>query len=163
MLSTSGMYRRALLRGIYGACVALSILWLTCDVFDTEPVAALTIGVLVSMFDWIDIGFEERRRGRVERGEQTERDRDSGESGSLHVPAFMVSVAMLCAILFSASTVAHAFYRVDSIETVTTPAGSDQTHTIKTHRPPWVTGPQFELEHARRAINAAESAEEPKR
>lgn len=157
MIPNSGMYRRALLRGLYASCVALSVLWLTCDSFDTEPVAALTIGVLVSMFDWIDIGISERNAKRVRRVERED------ESGSLHVPAFLLSAALLCAILFSASTIAHAFYRPDSIETVTGPDAAGQTHTIKTHRPPWVTGPQFELEHARRAINAAEAAEETDR
>jgi ABC-type Fe3+ transport system permease subunit len=154
------MYRRALLRGLYSSCVALSILWLTCDAFDTEPVAALTIGVLVSMFDWIDIALMERRAKRAARGKSRARDaRD--EAGSLHVPAFMLSVAMLCAILFSASTVAHAFYRPDSIET--TSEGAGMTHTVKSYRAPWASGMAFELEHAKRAINAADAAGESKR
>ncbi len=155
--NANGMYRRALLRGLYASCATLSVLWITCDHFDTEPIAALTVGVLVSMFDWIDIGMEERRRGREERG-----DKDTGESGAMHVPAFMVSVSAVCAVMVCAWSIASAFYRVDSIETVTG-ADDDTTHTIKTHRPPWVTGPQFELEHARRAINAAEAAEDQKR
>jgi|GEM_PF-3756488 len=161
--NANGMYRRALLRGLYASCATLSVLWITCDHFDTEPVAALTVGVLVSMFDWIDIGMEERRRGRVESGED---QKDTGESGSLHVPAFMVSIASLCAVMICAGSIASAFYRVDYIETVTTPAGADgaeQTHTIKTHRPPWATGIEFEAEHARRAIKAAEAAEETQR
>lgn len=157
MLPNSGMYRRALMRGLYASCVALSVLWITCNTFDTEPVAALTIGVLVSMFDWIDIALMDRRARRGKR------DAREDETGSLHVPAFLLSMAMLCAILFSASTVAHAFYRPDSIETVSGPDAEGQTHTIKTHRPPWASGIEFEAEHARRAINAAEAAGEPKR
>lgn len=160
MLPNAGMYRRALMRGVYSACVALSILWLTCDKFDTEPVAALTIGTLVSMFDWIDIAFEERRRKRIA---NVERERDRDTAGSLHVPAFLVSIACLCAILLSASSVAHAFYRPDSIETVTGPDESGRTQTVKSYRSPWATGIQFEAEHARRAIKAAEAAGDVKR
>lgn len=146
----AGMYRRALLRGIYATFVSMAALLWSADNFDTEPVVALTIGMLVSAFDWVDIAISDRRRARE--SEQAETLRGPPEGGLVNIPAFLTSVALACAMALCVGRVASALYAPDVTETQIERDG--RKDTIRTVQSPFASGPQHDFEHAKRVLNA---------
>ncbi len=146
----SGMYRRALLRGIYATFVSMAALLWSADNFDTEPVVALTIGMLVSAFDWIDITISDRRRARE--SEQGESLCGHPEGGIVNIPAFLASIALACAMALCVGRVASALYVPDVTETQIEKDG--RVDTVRTVQSPFSSGPQHDFEHAKRVLRA---------